>query len=653
MNAPRLRLDGRILLAALALLLLALLGPVYLSGRAHFWGDLTYLHHPWRVLVAQSLARGELPLWNRFAYLGMPLAGEMQCAAWYPLSVPFGLFAFPTALGVFQALHLALAAFFAFLWLRRLRAAPAAAAGGAALLMLCGGLASRLPFLNHLSTLALLPALGLFAGSTAPLGLALACAFLGGYPPMAAGAAFAAFLFEAWAGGRSGLAACARRWLGAAFLAAGLSALLLLPGLALSSASRRGGGMELAETLSWSFAPRDLVQLLPPPLIPAGELSAPLNWWKTAYLGFGAWAAVLAGVFALGSSALFAGAYAGGTLLLMLGGSNPLSRALWTWLPPLRYIRYPGNTAYLLIPLAALLAARGLNRRRGAWLWSAALALELLVYAVRSQPVVPRGYFADPGPLVEVLRVELDGHRYLPSPRALQWQRGSGVAAEGAFYDLKHRLYGLTNVPFRLESVGNFGEPLVPAPQYAFMDLLYRQPGLAALARLLPWADARVVLTRERLPSGELSYLGDSVWQLYRAPESQRALWFDEASGAAIPASAESPAPDYRRGRPLPFSREGENRLRVRWETESPGWLYLAEPLGPGWTARGPGGALEAEPAMTAFRKLRAAAGRSEVLFRYDPASWRAGRALTLLVLMVLAAYWYNRARSFSGPPRA
>ncbi|MEK7744430.1 MAG: hypothetical protein AAB578_08595, partial [Elusimicrobiota bacterium] len=101
-----------------ALLCAAWLAPVFLSGRTFFWGDLTYLHHPWRALTAQLLQGGELPLWNPFTYLGMPLAGQMQGAAWYPGTLPFHLFPFVTALSLYHALHYGLAGFFTFLWLR-------------------------------------------------------------------------------------------------------------------------------------------------------------------------------------------------------------------------------------------------------------------------------------------------------------------------------------------------------------------------------------------------------------------------------------------------------------------------------------------------------------------------------------------------------
>jgi hypothetical protein len=663
-------------------LVLALLGPTYLTGRTFFWGDLAYLHHPWRTLCAQIIQQGQLPLWDRYIHFGMPLAAEMQCAAWYPLTAPFYLFQFPTALGIYHSLHIALAAFFAFLWLRRLHFSRAACAGGAVLFALCGGTLSRLPFLNHLSTIAFFPALMLFPRTPVLLALALAAAFLSGYPTMLVGAAAAMAAFELFAypsgirlPGESGgpgtttlldspvagrndgntfsFRHVLKGWAFAGLLAAGLAACLLLPGMELALQSRRGGGMDPAETLLWSFSFRDLLQFLAPPIIGKGEYSAAALWWKTAYFGMSGCVLALIGFFARARGRVFAAAYAAVILLLILGNSNPLSEALWRWLPPLRYIRYPGNTAYLLIPWAAWLTARGLDRRRWAGLGCALIGAELLAYAWTSQPAVPRGYFQEAGPLVHVLRAELDGHRYLLSPKALFKTSGKGKDVQEAYSDVRHRLYGLQNAPYRLGAAANLGEPLVPKPQYALMDFLYLRSGLADLAAWLPWADIRLVLAADPQPSGGLAYIGESLWHLYRAGASSRAYWFAQGLGDALPARAGESMPACASGRPLSLLWDREDRFRVSYAADRPGWLYVSEPAAGGWKVLLDGTVVSSEQAFTAFRKARLPAGRGELVFRYAPASWTLGLMLTLSFLCALAAYWYNRVRLWKPLDRA
>jgi len=212
-----------VILALFAVPCLLFLWPA-LQGRTFFWGDLTYLHHPWRALPAQLLQRGTLPLWNPFAYLGMPLAGQMQCAAWYPGTIPFYLLPFSLGLAVFHLLHFWLAGALSFLWLRRLGFSRAGAAAAGAAYMLSGGLVGHLPFLNHVSTLAWLPALFLFARRPLLLALSLAAAFLSGYPQYLAGAAGAAWLltiaFESSGKNRRGrdAARLTKTWLGAGAL---------------------------------------------------------------------------------------------------------------------------------------------------------------------------------------------------------------------------------------------------------------------------------------------------------------------------------------------------------------------------------------------------------------------------------------------------
>src|SRR5580693_6969274 len=63
-----------LVIAAIAVLL----GPVLFTHQVYFTEDLTNINHPWRVLVAESLQRGGVPLWNPYSLFGMPLLGNFQ-----------------------------------------------------------------------------------------------------------------------------------------------------------------------------------------------------------------------------------------------------------------------------------------------------------------------------------------------------------------------------------------------------------------------------------------------------------------------------------------------------------------------------------------------------------------------------------------------
>ncbi|MBI5201396.1 MAG: YfhO family protein [Elusimicrobia bacterium] len=613
-----------------------------LAGRTFFWGDLLYIHFPWRALAAQELARGHAPLWDPFVYLGMPLAAEMQGAAWYPGTLPFHVFGFETALSMYHAFHYGLAAFLTFCWLRRLRLAAPAALAGAAAWAGCGVLASRVPFLNHLSTLALLPGLLLFSEEPWLFGLTAALAFLSGYPLMLAGGAAAAFLFS-WLLRRKIPAVGA--WAGAVAYAAGLGAVLLVPAIELAAGSHRGSGMPLDEVLAFGLEPKDLGGLLAPWFSSAG-LDAATQWWRSWWLGLAASAAAAAGLARLRPGLRWPlAAYGAAVIVLALGGSNPVSVWCWRHLPVLRAVRYPGNLTYLLLPAAALAVAAGVGTGRRAGAWAALIAAELALYASLSQPTALKPFFTDPGPLARTLQRELGGERYLLSPRALEWTQGAGANREAAAFDLKHRFYGLTNVPYRAAAVAGFGEPLVPQANYEVMDFLFTRPNMAEAARYLPWVGASVLLTRERYPEGTLRYLGQSLWHGYRSPSPvSGAFWLPDDAASRIPAGLEAGLPPLTAARPVPYLRE-PGRVSVVGETP-PGWLYLAEPRYPGWEARVDGARVTPEPAWGAFQKIRVPGGSWSVDLAYAPMSFSIGLLLSALVVSASAAYWYNRARS-------
>ncbi len=631
-------------LGLMALPLAAIVLPPLL-GSTYFWGDLLYLHHPWRSLPAEMLQRGVLPLWNPYIYLGMPMAASMQGGPWYPGTIPFYLFGFETALAVFHALHFWLAGALAFLWLRSFKIPRYAAAAGGLAWVLSGQLLHDIPFLNHLSTLAYLPGFLLFGTRPLFLGLALALSFLSGYPLMLAGSAIAAFSITAC---RSRLTPLIRNWAIAGIFALGLGAVMLVPALQLTAHSRRSGGIQAQETLTWSMTPKDLVQFTSPLLIPKGEFSPARKWWKSVHWGIFGIAAALFGLFQLPPAAAAAAIlYLFGTILLMLGGSNPLSHWLWTHLPFLNYVRYPGNMSYLASPILMLLIARGLAGRRWAGLGMLAIVGELFIYSWIAHPTVPRGYFTEAGPLVRNLQKELKGHRYLLSPLALNHSQGRGKTFADASMDLKHRLYGLTNTPFHLSAAGNFGEPLVPNTNYAVMDHLYSREGLAKISPWLRWVDTRILLTRDRLPPEGMIYKGDSLWHLY-SPQGdiERAYWFSDKEGSLLPGTL-TPAPPKQMGHPVPVESLREDRGRVRGNFKEPGWLYLAEPLDDDWKvllhANGATSRPESAPVLTAFKRFRVPAGNWELTTFYAPASFRIGWILTLLSLAAATAFAFKR----------
>ncbi len=628
--------------AALAGFVAALLGGAWARGQTVFWSDLTYLHHGWRAAPAMLVAAGRAPLWEPSLYFGMPMAGSMQGGLFYPGAVLYYFFGFATATALFQAAHLFTAGWLCALWLRSCRLTWGACLGGALLFAFGGVMIARLPFLNHLATLAWAPALALFFRKPVPLALALTLMVLAGYPTFIPGCAAAAWIAAyaarshgwSWKGG-------ARDWAAAGLLTGALAAVQLLPGLELAAHSRRSAGVGLAEALTWGFTPRDLLQWIGPLAVGMKNFHPAIDWWSCVYVGAaGLFAAACGAFFVPRRRSLVLVAALAVVVVLTLGASNPLSAALWRGLPPLRFVRYPGNLAYIaLLPLAAL-AAAGFSNRRAGPAFVLLSALELLTLGRSATPLAPRGLFAEPGPLVRDLQEELGDARYLISPKALQASRGADVS------DWKQRLYGLTNAPYRLRSAANFGEPLVPAASYAAMDALLSLPNADAAAGWMPWVGASRLLTPDPTSSSRLTAEKRALWEIskVRVPVAL-AYRLTPKDGAALPAAWPAVPPDAARS-PLTVRREREDRFEI--SGEGAGWAYVAEPRFPGWKTvlSGAGGerTVVPEPALGAFQKVETPDGPWTLRWSYEPAPWRWGLLVALAAWTVLAWSWYHRA---------
>ncbi len=60
--------------------------PVSALWRVFFHGDIHAYFYPYHVLPAALLAHGELPLWNPYAFSGIPLLADGQTALFHPAS---------------------------------------------------------------------------------------------------------------------------------------------------------------------------------------------------------------------------------------------------------------------------------------------------------------------------------------------------------------------------------------------------------------------------------------------------------------------------------------------------------------------------------------------------------------------------------------
>ncbi|HQQ79432.1 MAG TPA: hypothetical protein PLB01_18940, partial [Thermoanaerobaculia bacterium] len=169
----------------------ALLGPGALAGLVPARGDLADFFWPMKAYTAARWAAGSLPLWNPLSGCGEPWLAQLQTGVLYPGDLPFLLGGAAGPL-LAIALHLSIAAAGMAAWLSDLGTSRAGALAGAAIFAGGGAFLSLAPVYNNFCTAAFLPWLFLGArravrgASPAPFALAVALAFLGGEPALAA-----------------------------------------------------------------------------------------------------------------------------------------------------------------------------------------------------------------------------------------------------------------------------------------------------------------------------------------------------------------------------------------------------------------------------------------------------------------------------------
>jgi hypothetical protein len=99
------------------------------------------------------------------------------------------------------------------------------------------------------------------------------------------------------------------------------------------------------------------------------------------------------------------------------------------------------------------------------------------------------------------------------------------------------------------------------------------------------------------------------------------------------------------------ITRYEPNRVVVQVERQTPGFLVLSDVWYPGWTATVDGTAARVLRANHTFRAVAVPAGAHEVEFRFEPTSYRRGRQITFVALLVVACVLLFRRRIPTTPP--
>ena len=262
--------------------------------------DLILENYVWKQFIRESIAGGEIPLWNPHLFAGVPFLAAGQHSALYPLSVIFYALPLASAYGWYTVIQLWLAGLCMYALARGLGQGRTGATVAAVSWQLSGWFLARVVFPMILGAAAWLPLLLLMveyviqarplrgrpasmpwaAGGAVTLGLVIYAGHveITYYTLLIAGFYAGARLLSDWwrqrrqAGVQGGLALApqqglARRagWLLAMVaLGLGLGAAQFLPLFELASQNFRAGSATLEQILGWAYPPRRIIAFLMP-----------------------------------------------------------------------------------------------------------------------------------------------------------------------------------------------------------------------------------------------------------------------------------------------------------------------------------------------------------------------------------------------------
>jgi O-antigen/teichoic acid export membrane protein len=254
--------------------------------------DLVLENFQWKSFIRESIAQGEIPLWNPHQFAGIPFLAAGQQSTLYPFSILYYVLPLPAAYGWFTVVQLWLAGAFMYLFLRGLGLSRFGGLVGGVIYQLSAFFVISAVFPMIIASAVWLPLVLLMIEliiqqrpvfgrpSSAPwviLGAgALGCNVLAGhveityYTLIVAGYYAAARLLVVWWRGRRSVYGW--RWvfaragwlLAMVVLGVGLGAVQFVPLFEAASTNFRADKATLAQVLGWAHPLRDLAQFALP-----------------------------------------------------------------------------------------------------------------------------------------------------------------------------------------------------------------------------------------------------------------------------------------------------------------------------------------------------------------------------------------------------
>jgi hypothetical protein len=348
-----------------------------------FGSDTKLIFYPERALLSSELRNGNLALWNPFEFCGRPSVGTFQASAFYPLTLIFYFLPLPLAFTVFYVVHVWFSGVFMYLFAYSLtRSHVASFAGG--LVYMLGGFPLSHIYAGHLTMVAscawaplvfllfLLSVRKRRLAFAALGGLVLGVENLAGYPAIAYYTLLGLALFSLFTAcstpkeRRSFREACRPVLCLALIVVAGflVSAVEVLPAVAVTQYSSRAGGTSYEFASSFSLPPENFITFLLPGFFGDG-VQTPYwgRWLFWEVCGYAGILPIFLGLFLLIQRkeplGVFFSVLGLGCILFAFGRYAGYFKLVYHLLPGLSMFRGPVRILMLFTFAAAVVTALG------------------------------------------------------------------------------------------------------------------------------------------------------------------------------------------------------------------------------------------------------------------------------------------------------
>ena len=312
-------------------------------------------------------------------------------------------------------------------------------------------------------------------------------------------------------------------------------------------------------------------------------------------------------------------------------------------------------------------SAQGKVKGDTPWVWAVIILVscDLLIAGWNLNPGISRDYFEGYNPSLELLQPLKPGEKiYLPEEdeyelKFKRFMRFDTFQLNRDWSKLRQTLLPNLNVMDGVSSVNNF-EPLVPARYARWMEELEKNPvrqdrdryekllnlmGVGVLEKVAANATAGVRFDRidgdssriRWIPCAYFTNSEEEAWdRLFRTTIDLNREVILEGRGDGGDADCVLQGGDAN----IQVVSDEPNWLEVRSVTSSDGWLLLSDVWYPGWRAEIDGEPTDILRANYLFRAVALEAGVHEIVFKYDPISFRLGMAISLAGWVGIVLLW-------------